>query len=226
MGLNYQTLLDGVKEYRKFAGSDEAYKKYVLDQRQVWENLDQISKDDVERIIIGFLKAWNIRNINRISRSSNSLEKALKTLNKHFNVLRGKNLLDINFNEKVNIDEHEMKISDVIKEIYKRISEVESVGPTSASKIMHGVIPELFMMWDEKIRNGYGYAGNEVGYLRFMCEMQRILKNVMETYGGEPDDLCHEAYPEMKKPLTKLLDEFNYMKFTRGENLPNPIEDC
>ena len=119
-----------------------------------------------------------------------------------------------------------MKISDVIKEIYKRLSEVKGIGSTSASKIMHGVIPELFMMWDENIRSGYGYASNEVGYLRFMREMQRILRGVIETYGGSPEELCHEACPDAKKTLTKLLDEFNYMKFTRKENLPDPIDDC
>ncbi|MEM0211814.1 MAG: hypothetical protein QXK88_07255 [Desulfurococcaceae archaeon] len=202
----------------------QAYEKYVLDRRQVWENLSQIDEDQTKDTIIGFLKAWNIRNVNRIA--PNSLGGALKELNKYFDALRDKSLLSLNFDEKVNVDGQEMKISDVIKEIYKRLSEVKGVGSTSASKIMHGVIPELFMMWDENIRSGYGYAGNEIGYLRFMREMQRILRRVIETYGGSPEELCHEAYSDAKKTLTKLLDEFNYMKFTRKENLPNPIEDC
>ena len=202
----------------------QAYEKYVLARRQVWENLSQIDEDQIKDTIIGFLKAWNIRNVNRIA--PNSLGGALKELNKYFDALRGKSLLSLNFDEKVNVEGQEMKISDVIKEIYKRLSEVKGIGSTSASKIMHGVIPELFMMWDENIRSGYGYASNEVGYLRFMREMQRILRGVIETYDGSPEELCHEACPDAKKTLTKLLDEFNYMKFTRKENLPDPIDDC
>ncbi|MEM4466330.1 MAG: hypothetical protein QXE61_04415 [Nitrososphaerota archaeon] len=120
-----------------------------------------------------------------------------------------------------------MKISDIIKKIYMRIKEVKGIGPTSASKIMHGIIPELFMMWDENIRREYGYASSEIGYLRFMREMRQILRIVMETYGRSPDELCREAYKDLNKLLTKLLDEFNYMKFTRKEeDLPNPLEDC
>jgi len=225
MCLDYRVLLEGVelfkRDQRKF---DQAYEKYVLDRRQVWENLSQINEDQIRDTIIGFLKTWNIRNVNRII--PNLLGEALKELNKYFNVLRGKSLLSLNFDEKVNVEGQEMKISDVIKEIYKRLSNVNGIGSTSASKIMHGVIPELFMMWDESIRKGYGYADNETGYLRFMCEMQRILRRVIETYGRSPEELCREAYPDTKKPLTKLLDEFNYMKFTKKKDLPNPIDEC
>jgi len=225
MGLDYRTLLEGVELFKKLQMKfGQAYEKYVLARRQVWENLSQIDEDQIKDTIIGFLKAWNIRNVNRIA--PNSLGGALKELNKYFDALRGKSLLSLNFDEKVNVEGQEMKISGLIKEIYKRLSEVKGIGSTSASKIMHGVIPELFMMWDENIRSGYGYASNEVGYLRFMREMQRILRGVIETYGGSPEELCHEAYPGAKKTLTKLLDEFNYMKFTRKENLPDPIDDC
>ena len=225
MGLDYRTLLEGVGLFKRLQVKfDHAYEKYVLDRREVWENLSQIDEDQIKDTIIGFLKAWNIRNVNRIA--PNSLGRALKELNKYFDVLRGKSLLSLNFDEKVNVDGKEMRVSDLIKGIYKRLSEVKGIGSTSASKIMHGAIPELFMMWDENIRSGYGYASNEVGYIRFMREMQLILRGVIETYGGSQEELCHEAYPDAKKTLTKLLDEFNYMKFTRKENLPDPIDDC
>jgi len=81
-------------------------------------------------------------------------------------------------------------------------------------------------MWDEKIRHGYGYASNGIGYLKFMHKSQQILKSIVESYGKSPEELCREASPTLNKTLTKLLDEFNYMKFTRGKNLPNPTEDC
>lgn len=44
MGLNYQMLLKGVDKYNKFTKFDEAYKKYVLDQRQVWIILVKLVK--------------------------------------------------------------------------------------------------------------------------------------------------------------------------------------
>jgi len=105
-----------------------------------------------------------------------------------------------------------------------RLTEVSGIGPTAASEIVHAIIPQLFMMWDENIRNGY--AGNAIGYLKFLRESQQILKSIIESYGKTPEELCHDASLKINKTLTKLLDEFNYMKFTRKENLPNPVEDC
>lgn len=62
MCLDYRVLLEGVelfkRDQRKF---DLAYEKYVLDRRQVWENLSQINEDQIRDTIIGFLKTWNIR---------------------------------------------------------------------------------------------------------------------------------------------------------------------
>ncbi|MEM2454030.1 MAG: hypothetical protein QW725_06555, partial [Ignisphaera sp.] len=74
--MDYRVLLEGVelfkRDQRKF---DLAYEKYVLDRRQVWENLSQINEDQIRDTIIGFLKTWNIRNVNRIN--PNSLGEAL-----------------------------------------------------------------------------------------------------------------------------------------------------
>ncbi|MEM3148142.1 MAG: hypothetical protein QXQ21_04500, partial [Candidatus Jordarchaeales archaeon] len=88
MCLDYQTLLKGVESFKKLpVRFDRAYEKYVLDRREVWENLSQIDEDQTKNTVIEFLKAWNIRNVNRIA--PNSLREALKELNKYFDVLRG-----------------------------------------------------------------------------------------------------------------------------------------
>lgn len=48
----------------------------------------------------------------------------------------------------------------------------------------------------------------------------------MESYGKSSEELSHEAPSTITKTVTKLLDEFNYMKFAQKEDLPDPIEDC
>jgi hypothetical protein len=231
MSLDYRSLLEGTKLFRNLPKYDDDYKKYILDRRQIWENLDRITESDVKRTMIEFLKAWRIRNVNRIN--IHGLKEALQGLSGYFKVLRieRKNLLELNFDEEIAINGQKKKISNAIKDVYRRLvckenEKIKGIGPTSASKIMHCVVPEVFMMWDNKIREGYGYAGNEVGYLKFMLDSQRILRMIMRTYPKSPEDLCREAYPNINKTLTKLLDEFNYMKFTQGKDLPNPVEDC
>ncbi|GBC68341.1 hypothetical protein HRbin01_00020 [archaeon HR01] len=219
--MNYLTLLKGVNLPR----FDEDYKKLVLDRRHIWENINQISESEVKDTIIEFLKRWKIRNVKRIVPTQ--LKEVLKELSKHFHELRNSSLIDLDFNEKIDVDGQKKRVSEIIKEIYTQLTErVNGVGPTSASKIMHCIIPQLFMMWDEKIRNGYGYAGNAIGYLKFLRESQQILKSIIASYGRSPEDLCREASPTMNKTLTKLLDEYNHMKFTQKKDLPSPTEDC
>jgi len=224
INLDYLALLKGVSLFEK-TPADKGYKEFVLDKRQVWENIDKITESDIKGTVLEFLKRWNIRNVNQID--SHSLEKTLKELSKYFGVLCNKSLINLDFNEIIDIEGQKKKVSEIIKEIYMRLTEVSGIGPTAASKIMHAIILQLFMMWDENIRNGYGYAGNAIGYLKFLRESQQILKRIIESYGKSPEDLCRVASPKINKTLTKLLDEFNYMKFTRKENLPNPVEeDC
>lgn len=221
--MNYLALLEAVKLFEKLSNFDEDYIEYVLKRRQTWENVNRITEAEIKKTVIEFLKRWKIRNVNMIV--PHELKEVLKKLSKHFEVLRSRNLIDFDFKEEINIDGEKKTVSEIIEEIYKELLSRRGIGPTSASKIMHCIIPELFMMWDEGIRNAYGYVGNEVGYLKFMRESQRILKSILESYGKSRKELCHEAYPMINKTLVKLLDEFNYMRFTKGENLPNPAKD-
>lgn len=149
--MDYLKLLKGADLFQKLPKFDIDYKKYVLDHRQIWENLDQITESDVERTVIEFLKAWKIRNVGRINISR--LKETLQELNGHFKVLRGKTPMNFDFDEQITVDGQSKKNSEIIKEIYRWLIETTGVGPTSASKIMHCVILELFMMWDDKIRN-------------------------------------------------------------------------
>jgi len=188
---------------------DDAYKEHILNKRQIWENLSQLTPQDARNTIIEFLKAWKIRYTERIKPIK--LKEKLRELNAHFQVFRNECLIALDFDREVTLNDRRMKISEVVKEIYVGLCDEDGVGSTSAAKIMHGVNPEFFMMWDRKIREGYGYDGNEVGYLRFLIEARSILLR-MASYLREAD-----------KSATKLLDEYNYMKFTKKEDLPDPF---
>lgn len=201
-------LMEGAQRYQKFSNFDEAYRKYILGRRQIWENLNRLTDQDARSTIIEFLKAWRIRNTGRIVPSK--LREKLQRLSMYFQVFRNKHLITINFDEGVVLKGRSIKISEVVKEIFGKLLG-NGIGPTSTAKIMHGVNPEVFMMWDGSIREGYGYAGNEVGYLRFLKEAREILLR-MASHLREAD-----------RSATKLLDEYNYMKFTQEEDLPDPF---
>jgi hypothetical protein len=59
--------------------------------------------------------------------------------------------------------------SDEIKELYNEILNVEwksekrktkRVGLTATAKGLHLIVPDLFMIWDRKIRVDYGFQDN------------------------------------------------------------------
>lgn len=78
----------------------------------------------------------------------------------------------------VNTDLNNEKISTPILNIYKELSEFEGIKYVGASKIMHLMCPDLFVMWDTKIRNHYGRETRRKintrpeGYLEFLRLMK------------------------------------------------------
>jgi len=105
------------------------------------------------------------------------------------------------------------QMGDETKEIFKKISDIKNVGPTSASKILHLLRPQLFMMWDMDIAKTYRVKPSPTGYLEFLKRCQLILRSIVRNYRNlgliDPEQYLIEKFG---KPLTKLLDEYNWLK--------------
>jgi hypothetical protein len=210
---NYEKLFENHNLYlEEGTAFEDSYERYILNKRNVWEKLDKITEASVKNIIIAFLKDWKIRNTDKIDVPK--LTKTLRELSKYFKALalNSKSLLSIDFESAISIDKGKRKIKEVIREIWKKLDGVPYIGSTSISKIMHGANTNLFIMWDKKIKGAYGYAGNEIGYLKFCKEVKSILKKI--EIGNLP-----KSYS-----ILKLFDEYNYMKFTKNKELPDPRE--
>lgn len=224
--MDYRTFLDGVWKYNSLNEFQQDYICLIIEPRKVWENLNNITEKNVENIVIEFLRRWKIRNTQRIDQEE--LKKTLRNLDEYSKLIRHKRLLDLDFIEEAN--KVSGNISGLIKKMYDQINKVHGVGATSTSKILHGINPPFFMMWDKKERLGYGCAENSVGYLRFMFESQiilrRIVRSCQEKYNCNleiaKERILKQANTRRKMSLTKLLDQYNFMKFARESNLPDP----
>lgn len=92
---------------------------------------------------------------------------------------------------------------------------------TDASKILHTILPEFFVMWDDKIRQGIlegKRKGRDYAY-EFLPKVQRELEEAIKTCMDERKSNRTKAIREISercdgKTLSKLADEFNYMKYT------------
>ncbi len=96
----------------------------------------------------------------------------------------------------VNLDE----IKPAVKEIYSLFSKVDGVEYTGASKAMHLLNPKLFVMWDQPIREHYGYATDENGYFNFQKKMQDEFKGI--------------EWNDTNKTFAKAIDEYNQVTIT------------
>jgi hypothetical protein len=101
-------------------------------------------------------------------------------------------------------------------------------GGTVTSKMLHFFNVKLFMMTDAFIASEYGGFG-PAGYLSYLTTMQTAAKEVQAEFAEwHPNQSLEEYLASMlgyqnPRPLTKLLDDYNWVTITRRwpEELPN-----
>jgi len=101
----------------------------------------------------------------------------------------------------------------------------------ATSKALHVLAPNVFVMWDNTIKAAYG-CGNlsatwsEI-YFVFLVRVQRRLQRALESYSKAhklksvkeaADCLKQNLYIRGQKPLSKIVDEYNFMKYTKGKD--------
>ncbi len=88
----------------------------------------------------------------------------------------------------------------------------EDVG---ASKILHIIYPQLFVMWDRAIRSAYCWPE----YSEHLRKMHRLAKSAVNQVQQECDVSREEDaivyLSGCNHSLAKALDEYNFMKYTK-----------
>ena len=105
-----------------------------------------------------------------------------------FRELKGKALLDAKF------DTSSRDVKD-IKCLFNAI-QVNQIGATSKSKILHLLSPELFVMWDEKIRKDH-YQDTTEGYIEFLKTMRNCAEKIMRETTKSVDEFVDEVYRKL-----------------------------
>jgi len=92
-------------------------------------------------------------------------------------------------------------LQDKICKTYDSFAEIGGIGYTGATKIMHLFQPELFVPWDQFIRERYVGKKEISGksYIDFLDKMK-------EKFG--------HLNPSKGRTLAKCIDEFNYIKIS------------
>ena len=217
--MKYKDLLDKVDELEEETKLAECmYFGAVEKLKDVQRDLTKL--DDVQhirRVIKPFLTQWGMmgRVVEREGLRWMELGETLRSLEKEFKELWGESFLTIEFNEE--------KFSRAIKSIYSRLDPIPYIGgPTSIPKILHLFNPEIFVMWDTKIRENYRKKNNRIrdtpeGYLEFLKEVQKELKEAVRERQRETGKGLDDVEQEIRsrynnKTLARIVDEYNWIK--------------
>jgi hypothetical protein len=82
----------------------------------------------------------------------------------------------------------------------------EKKSQVAVAKALHLLAPAFFPLWDKEIASAYGCYYNEepaATYLAF-CKLTKTIAEKVKDY-----------VPQTNKTLLKLLDQYNYSKYTQ-----------
>ena len=172
--------------------------------------------------LISFLSSWGCRKATLMSHRE--LELVLQEVEVLLEPLKEKELTILT----IQCDED----FSIVEKAFRKLLGVKNASSTSASKILHVVNPSLLLPWDWDISREYAYSDDSKQYAyQFLPIVQREAKCVINQVKEESRGILSSAdalgelkscYHDKRLPstigtfqLVKLLDEYNFMKYTR-----------
>jgi hypothetical protein len=186
------------------------YDQYFRDRRPaVWVSAEALTMADVERLIL-FLNQWASRYENSSTQRSRLLD-ALQRAIPVVNSLPG---------DLLTIDLTRLSLRQDIASIFEMLTTCGSrKEATAGSKILHTIRPDLLVMWDNAIQLAYavGAASGDDYAHRFLPRMQKLAWRAVTEYAETRRVTPQSAAKSLARcghTLAKVLDEYNYVKFT------------
>lgn len=206
----YEAILVGSRLFHDLEPRAAYYDQYFEDKHtELWKNAEAITPVEVERLIL-FLNQWASHYENSPAQRQKLLG-AIRKISPIIEALDGFTLLTASLSEPA-----------VRRDIACAFDTIASCGSrheaTAASKILHTIRPDLFVMWDSAIKLGYAVAGSAEDYgQRFLPRIQKLAWRAISEYSQAQDvpaSVAVGALTGCGHTLAKVVDEYNYSKFT------------
>lgn len=210
--LDYKKLIEADKLYYRIEPRGFNYDGYM--KRKNWNAWlsPNVPFEEVE-LLFGFIKSWD-----RFFQGDKDL--FLEIYKEVFP------LITMIRNDKIEESVLSSELTTEVRRAFDRIADCPGGGryeSTDASKILHTLVPGFFIMWDDKIKNGtvQGGSNGAVYAIKFLPKMQTELNEAIESCMKERTISREEATENISntchgKTLAKLIDEYNYVKYTKG----------
>jgi len=213
--MHYIWIIWAHEAFYKYEPRANKYDMYMkIKDWRAWESKD-LPSEEIEKLF-NFIRSWDYHFKGDVEKFKEKYRKIFDAIND----LKNKNIIDINIR----------KYRSKIRRIFDEIADCTLTGryeSTDASKILHTILPNLFVMWDRNIRRGYlGNPNNKEGYYyayKFLPIIQRNLISIIKSYINDHEKRDSKVAINViqtkcdGKSPPKLIDEFNYMTYTMPE---------
>jgi len=154
------------------------------------------------------LATWNVSRWRFMANDTQRLEemkRAIEETKPFFEQLKSKEFRTVNFDE----------IEIAVKKIYSEFAKIEAVKYTGASKVMHLLNRNLFVMWDTDTRREYGfYNDDENDYFSFLKLMQEKFKGIEWNLPNKTFAKAIDEYNQVKITLPKMKERYKKKKLS------------
>jgi len=204
------------KAHRLFYGGYEYRAPYYDDymKRKNWEEWSSPSVSMVEiESLFRFIRSWD--------RFFQGDAKKFQEIYEEIYVV----IKELEHDRIEDADLADESLTKKIRDVFDKVANCTLMGryeSTDASKILHTIAPNFFVMWDDEIRKGM-VQGRRMGAtyaFYFLPQAQQDLEEAIKTCKDEKNFNRIEAIDHIRKKcngktLAKLADEYNYMKYTK-----------
>ena len=198
-----EEFIKGIEEFEKHENRDAMYKVATFLISHFWSKASDMA-DGLGVLLL----TWNQAFYRYGNFDFDKLEECIKNNLEKLKKFKSRDITTLSKS-----DEPDMKsiFTEFMKSLQIASGNMEGrKSPVAVAKALHLLAPNFFPLWDVRIAKVYGcYYNNYPAekYIRFM----KLMKEFVEKVRGY---VVLSNY--QNKTLLKLIDEFNYSKYTKG----------
>jgi len=205
-----------------FENTDRAYNQdWIVAKRFVdWDNLSSLPRKEIMSRVVKFLNRWK-SHLPKSWKLVDAIIEAHRDTTIYFKATVNEDLWDLDLDKTLQVGNDFVKTSDAIYYVFKIFRDIGyHLRETAASKLVHMIGPNLFIMWDRKIAKAYNVSRTATGYTyEFLPIMKEKTNQVINSYMDDFNTNREETIFKLNsyrphKTLVKLLDEFNWVEYT------------
>jgi len=232
--ISYTDFLASCKKYYEMNDSRYLAQNYldVVNDRKTWENPEYVTNDILEQEMFRkYLFAWGkMGRCFPTNKRKIFYELLLETMTENSETIKSLRQVRI---ESVSLDTGSTK--EKIETLYEKFKDFcrkeYKSQPTASAKILHIILPRLFIIWDQKfVRSQQSLKPDSDSYVRYLSTKQTEIRSLLDSFRqGSPSanlaDLVEDLEAQhhrfltqerhlnepASEPITKLLDEYQVM---------------